>query len=67
MPKAKTPKSAPVCWWCKRRIPLDSPWRARTPADDLPAGSGYIVCSGACPSAPGDAYYWLAGRQEGRR
>ncbi len=44
--------SAPVCWWCKIRIPLEAPYRGDAPEMGLPRGVGVIVCTPGCPRRP---------------
>lgn len=53
--------SDPRCWWCRIKTELETGYRGTAPADlALPAGSGVVVCTPACPERPDDATVWAA-------
>jgi hypothetical protein len=51
-------RSAPRCWWCGIDTELDTGYRGTADELGLPAGSGVVVCTPACPKRPAGARVW---------
>lgn len=52
--------SDPRCWWCHIATDQETGYRGDAPELGLPAGSGAIVCTPACPGRPDGARVWAA-------
>lgn len=59
MKNAKKRKgSDPRCWWCHESIPLDNPFRGRSPESDYPIEVGFHICGFDCPQKPEEGFVY---------
>lgn len=56
--KRTTTSSDPRCWWCHIATEPETGNRGSAPELGLPAGSGVVVCTPACPERPEGARVW---------